>query len=587
MSAADLPPARDDSAERLIGTAAAEGLETARALRNRLEREDGDSLVDAWITALKAEVRRRLGVGDSEAAEALAREGLQEAEDGYLWQVMGYLEHRTGRIEQAVASCARAVELGVEDWSNYYVWGLGLQALRRDVDARNAFSHAHRLSPLRLDAAGAYLETTLAVDGLEAAQALWRNLSQVVAEPGLDRLWFQLIERYEPPAIAEHLARGDIDGAEAEARRILDAYATRRVHMMLENLKTYRAWLAATSAQRSRDIPGRKPSLSILLITYNHGRFIAQALEGILTQETEFDYEINVVDDCSSDDTQAIVLEYQARYPGRINTYFNKTNIGTLDPPQQKVTYAGFKTLKGDYIAILEGDDYWSSPHKIQKQIAFLEANPLYVGTCHNTLKIYDDGKTAPHRFLYWAGTKADHTVDDATEMRTFFHTSSIIFRNLNMDGPPKFFASKWACDISFSMAHLQHGKMRYFDEDMSVYRAHAGGAYSTLPALTGRIFNIEGLLRYNGWLSYRYMKAFMFSINRLTLQMLHDSRQGLLPELTARQSRRYRAIARVTGWIYDLIDRHPRLDPAVFRFREPPKPSRPRKALLEEYKLS
>src|ERR1039458_57923 len=119
--------------------------------------------------------------------------------------------------------------------------------------------------------------------------------------------------------------------------------------------------------------PNRRPKASIMLITYNHEKYIGQALESILNQKTEYDYEISVIEDCSTDRTQEIILRYKAQFPDRIQTYFNPKNIGTLDPPPQKVFYEGFKTLTGDYLAILEGDDYWSATDKLQKQMSFLE----------------------------------------------------------------------------------------------------------------------------------------------------------------------------------------------------------------------
>lgn len=323
--------------------------------------------------------------------------------------------------------------------------------------------------------------------------------------------------------------------------------------------------------------PDAKPKVSIMLITYNHEKYIGKAIESILMQDTEYSYEINVIEDCSSDRTQEIVLQYKAKHPDKIKTYFNKKNIGTLSPPPQKVFYAGFKTLKGDYIAILEGDDYWSSPDKLQKQVAFLESNPGFVACAHNTVKIYQDNSQEPHRFLYWKGTKQVHTVHDFVQMTSFFHTSSILYRNVLRGIPPRPFRSKWSCDIFNTLAHVQYGKLRYFDEDMSVYRSHKGGNFSNLPETKGRIYNIEGLRRYNRWLGFRYLKDFSFTIYRLCVLLLRDVDAGRLASLTRSERLKYKTIAAVYGGIYDALDQHPRLDPAVFWYKEPAKTSHPR----------
>lgn len=315
-----------------------------------------------------------------------------------------------------------------------------------------------------------------------------------------------------------------------------------------------------------------------MLITYNHEPYIAQAIESVLAQETEYDYEINVIEDCSSDRTQEIIVRYKEKYPDKINLYFNKKNVGTLSPPPQKVFHKGFRTLKGEYIAILEGDDYWSCPQKLQKQVSFLEANPEYVACAHNTVKIYEDASEQPHRFMYWQGIKQVHTAGDFAEMTSFFHTSSILYRNVMNGKPPWNFRSKWSCDIFNTLAHARFGKVRYFDEDMSVYRMHKGGNFSNIPPKGGRIFNIEGLRRYNTWLGYRYLKEFSFTLHRLCVMLIRDSEAGRVAPLTPLERFKYSAIAALYGRIYDALDRRPGLDPSVFWYKQPRKSAQPRR---------
>lgn len=122
----------------------------------------------------------------------------------------------------------------------------------------------------------------------------------------------------------------------------------------------------------------KKPELSVFVLTYNQEEYITQTLESILMQETNFNFEIVIGDDASTDNTSTICKEYQRRFPAQIDYHRNKTNIGLI---------ANFvKTasrLKGTYVAILDGDDYWIDPQKLQKQVDFLEKNPEYsiVGT--------------------------------------------------------------------------------------------------------------------------------------------------------------------------------------------------------------
>ena len=298
---------------------------------------------------------------------------------------------------------------------------------------------------------------------------------------------------------------------------------------------------------------GPKAKVSIMLITYNHEKYIGQALDSILMQETEYDYEINVIEDCSTDKTQEIVMQYVAKHPDKVKPYFNTKNIGF--EVTQKNFYRGFKTLTGDYIAILEGDDYWSSPHKLQKQVAFLEENLGYVACAHNTVKVYEDNSKEPHRFLYRPGLSDDHTVRDCIYLMSFFHTTTLMYRNVFKGIPPRQFEHKLSCDIFILIAHAQFGKIRYFDEDMAVYRAHAGGRFSNMTPLEGWSFNIDGLRHYNAWLSYRYLRAFSGSISLYCRHVLRSAGKDGVKPLTSVQLFKYFALRIMYGSIFTVLN--------------------------------
>ena len=305
------------------------------------------------------------------------------------------------------------------------------------------------------------------------------------------------------------------------------------------------------SKQKSNNnIKAKKPKLSAMIITYNHVKYIAKAIEGILNQKTEYEVEIVIIEDCSTDGTQDIILEYQKKYPDIIKAYLNPVNIGTNDPPPQKVFFEGFKKLKGDYVSILEGDDYWSSPFKVQEQISFLEAHKDFVACSHNTVKIYDDKSKEPHRFLYWENIKKVHDIHDFVAMTSFFHISSLIYRNVLKDNPPTQFSSKWSCEIFNTMAHMQHGKLFYINKDMSIYRQHKGGSYSNMSETKGRIFNINSLRRYNKWLKYQYLPGFCHTIYRLCEDMIKKSDERNIPPLTFFQKIKYKII----GIMYKIV---------------------------------
>ena len=109
-----------------------------------------------------------------------------------------------------------------------------------------------------------------------------------------------------------------------------------------------------------------KPLVSIASITYNHEKFIAQAIDSFLMQETDFDFEIIIGEDCSTDDTLKIIKEYKAKYPDIIKLITSESNVGMMTNFIRTL-----EACSGKYIALCEGDDYWTDTLKLQKQVNF------------------------------------------------------------------------------------------------------------------------------------------------------------------------------------------------------------------------
>ncbi|MFP3553217.1 glycosyltransferase [Paraburkholderia sp. SIMBA_049] len=280
------------------------------------------------------------------------------------------------------------------------------------------------------------------------------------------------------------------------------------------------------------------PMVSVMVITYNHANFIAQALQSILDQKVDFSVEINVIDDCSTDGTREIIGDFKARYPSKINLFLNKKNIGFK--VTQKNFYRGFKTLNGKYIAILEGDDYWTSSDKLQGQVDFLERNPDFVACAHNVLKIYDNSDVVPHIFLE-PPNKEVHDISDLINLSSYFHTSSLTYRNVLRSNIPRQFRNKLSCDLFITMAHAQYGKIRFVPDVMSVYRCHQGGRFSGMPEAEGWIFNIDGYRKYNAWLKYKYFSIFCGAIYRYCEYLLRHGKEE--DGLTRWRRGKYKAI--------------------------------------------
>ena len=120
------------------------------------------------------------------------------------------------------------------------------------------------------------------------------------------------------------------------------------------------------------------PLLSIVTITYNHEPFIAKTIEGVLMQQVNFPIELIIAEDCSTDGTRAICQQYAEQYPELIRLITSESNVGAIANERRAMLAA-----RGKYIAFCEGDDYWTDPLKLQKQVDFLESHPDYSVTFH------------------------------------------------------------------------------------------------------------------------------------------------------------------------------------------------------------
>lgn len=130
--------------------------------------------------------------------------------------------------------------------------------------------------------------------------------------------------------------------------------------------------------------------LSVYIPTYNHEKYIAQALDSVLMQKTKYQYEILVGEDCSTDKTREILKEYEKKYPGRFQIFYREHNMNK-DIIRNSTDLR--LRCKGKYIIGIEGDDFWTSPDKIQKQIDFLERHPEYLAVAHNCVVVNENSQ--------------------------------------------------------------------------------------------------------------------------------------------------------------------------------------------------
>jgi glycosyltransferase involved in cell wall biosynthesis len=221
--------------------------------------------------------------------------------------------------------------------------------------------------------------------------------------------------------------------------------------------------------------PDELPLVCVATIAYNVEKWLPECIESVLSQQTNFKVELIIGEDCSTDSTRKIALEYQQKYPHIIRVLLPDKNQGLT--PNSVATQ---NACRGKYIALLDGDDYWTDPLKLQTQIDFLEANPEYSGSGHQAMKIYEDGSPS---FLFGDQEEKDYELEDTLSHRKF-HTSSLVYRKEIWDiagGIPVNISSNERA--IYPMVALS-GKIKYFKEPMCVYRLTGFGLTSRVDFL-------------------------------------------------------------------------------------------------------
>ena len=216
--------------------------------------------------------------------------------------------------------------------------------------------------------------------------------------------------------------------------------------------------------------------VSVLCAAYNHEDYIRQALESFLAQETDFDFEILVNDDASTDGTAAVIRELSAQHPGLIRPVFQARNQYS-----QGVDICAdllYPLARGKYVALCEGDDYWCDPQKLHLQAEFLESHPDYTACVHNTSLHFCQEADGDRPLLPSRGD-GDVSFDSVVKgVSNCFHTSSIMARRDIVSRPPDYFyvGKKYGfTDYPEALWLISNGPIRYLDRVMSVYRINSG----------------------------------------------------------------------------------------------------------------
>jgi glycosyltransferase involved in cell wall biosynthesis len=213
--------------------------------------------------------------------------------------------------------------------------------------------------------------------------------------------------------------------------------------------------------------------VTVAIVTYNHAKFIAQAIESALKQEVNFDYEIIIGDDSSKDRTVEVVESFERRHPSKIVLLRSQLNLG-----MSRNFLRILKASRGKYIALLDGDDFWISAQKLSKQAEFLDGHPDYSMVFHNVRVLKGEEGQEESWNHCPPDQRATTTVDDLL-LGNYIASPSVMFRKDLLSDLPAWTHTLGLLDWPLYILTARYGPIGYLKEVMSAYRLHPGGTFS------------------------------------------------------------------------------------------------------------
>ena len=238
--------------------------------------------------------------------------------------------------------------------------------------------------------------------------------------------------------------------------------------------------------------------VSVWMTAYNHGKYISACLESVLNQKTNFDFDIVLGEDCSSDNTREIVKEFADKYPGKFKLFLPEKNIGMME-----MDVATHGLCEGEYLALLNGDDYWTDENKLQIQFDFLEENRDAVMCYHKALVINED--TGYEFETVYPESGEELTAEYLLNGYNPVMTPTVMVRNVV--SIPEFYSGMPYGDMLLYLLLSQKGKIRYIDRLMSVYRIHSNGQWQGETVYNNILKDLKFYEVMNKELNFKYDK--------------------------------------------------------------------------------
>lgn len=254
------------------------------------------------------------------------------------------------------------------------------------------------------------------------------------------------------------------------------------------NFEDFKEKFERSTVKENNNRVSSAPILSICVQTYQHKNYIKECLDSILMQQTDFSFEILLGDDESTDGTREICMEYARKAPDKIRLFLHhrENNIKINEEPSGRFNFMyNLFSAKGEYIALCDGDDYWTDPLKLQKQLEFFKSNPQTVFTFTSNKYLFQDGRLK---------SRAIEDISESGNFKTLLDQNSIInstvvFKNnIPKEGLPFLLTKTYVGDWPLFLWFLRNkGVFNFLNFESTVYRKHVGilKKYKAMPLLS------------------------------------------------------------------------------------------------------
>lgn len=277
------------------------------------------------------------------------------------------------------------------------------------------------------------------------------------------------------------------------------------------------------------------PLVSVSVVTHGHASFIRECLDSILSQEADFPYEVLIGEDGSTDETREICVEYARRFPEMIRLFLhNRSDVIYINgrPTGRYSLLYNIREARGKYIALCEGDDYWTDPNKLMKQVRFLESSATHVACFHDVDVLKMDGSLERNGSKANQFHRSDFSFRDLARIWCI-NTCSLVFRKAVLD-LPDWYSGDPAGDRCLVLLLARFGRVRFLRDTMAVYRRHIGGMSSSWwDPMDGYVGLLERRWRaLDGLTDFRYHDLMMMNVRQVRLRLAISREESRLRRL-------------------------------------------------------